>query len=130
MAIARPLVPNTFTGTCPVGLSIGDVVYVSGPSRAVQRVDITDRTRVAAVGVIIRKTGTSCVVQTRGILPAFYGAALLPGGMHFVSTAGRPTGVIPVGSPGTPRWVVVIGKALDSDVLDFNVTTITGTGSP
>ena len=128
MALARPLVPNTFVGTCPVGLSLGDVVYVSGASRAVSRVDISDRAKVAAVGVIVRKTGTDCVIQTRGLVQAVY-SSLTPGAVYFTDISGKPTPTRPTGSESTLRWVVEIGRALDDVTLDVNVTSITGVRS-
>lgn len=130
MAIARPSTPAAFTGTCPAGLSVGDVVYVSGPARACSLVDITDRAKVAAAGVIVRKAGTSCTVLCRGLTPSgVYAGALVPGAPCFVGEDGRPSSVRPAGSEGALRWVVRVGTAVDADMLDVNVTAITGARS-
>jgi hypothetical protein len=96
----------------------------------VDRVDITDRAKVLAAGILTYKSGTSCTVLTRGPTPPdLYAGTLVPGALYFVDAAGRPTAVRPTGFEGFPHWCVVIGRALDVDTLDFNATTITGARS-
>ena len=125
--------PGDTTCRCtgPNSLSVGDVVYVSGPGRAVDLVDITNRTKVAAVGIIISKSGTDYVIQTSGVLPSMYAGTLTPGALYFVDTAGRPTSSRPHGdiNVGDQRWVVAIGKSIDEDTLSLEFSGITGVWS-
>ena len=71
-----------FTALCDVSDAIGQAVYIYGDKIGdlyqVRRVDITDRNKIPARGIIIEKlnAGSKCIVQRAGVvrdLPAYTG---------------------------------------------------------
>ena len=107
--------PFAFPANCQASDSVGDCVHVSGDAVAgviqVAVVDITDITRMPAVGVITSKASlTSCTV-------AFFGAVafspVLPGRIYFVGGDGKPTSTRPTGLV----FIQILGLALDATRL-------------
>ena len=126
-----PSVIQTFTGVCAAGDAVGDLMYVSGGSYAVSKVDITDYSKMPSVGCIVSKpSATSCVIQTAGLVSGVY-AGLTPGKIYFAGTNSRPNVVAPV--PGVSQLLFhqAVGIALDTNILlivaNPNLTRVRGT---
>ena len=114
-----------FVANCPAYLTLGDLVYITGPSISgvyqVDKVDITDITKMPAMGVIIDKMSAQlCSVMTLGQLD---GRALTPNAKYYVGVNGKITNVVPSAtakSLGMPPVIVQsIGVALDINKLLF-----------
>jgi hypothetical protein len=92
MATARRRSPDAlFRAQCSAAESAGDVVYVSGEVGGVPQVrtlDIDSDSKRDAVGMVIEKNGTECVVQRAGLVEGIY-SGLTPGGRLWIDTAGR-----------------------------------------
>lgn len=115
---------GVFTGTCLSSIAAGDLVYVSGGSRAVSRIDITNPVKVPCIGAVVSKpTATTCLVQTGGVIESVY-AGLIPNAPYFCSTLGRPTTSKPSGTDVAPVYVIPIGYAIDASTLLLRPTTI------
>lgn len=118
-----PSVDSTFTGTCLSTDSVGDLVYVTGASKAVTKADPTDNAKMPIIGCIISKsTATDCVVQTNDLVSSTY-TGLTPGKMYFVGTDGRPTSIRPTPSIGNTLLVQPIGFAIDSNLMLITPST-------
>lgn len=114
---------NKFTGVCPTDSTVGDLVYVSGPGKAVDLVDITDAAKIPTVGCIIEKASASvCTVQTHGLVSAIY-SGLTPGRMYFAGVDSRPIEAPPVPGVGVSRFLQIIGVALDPTTLILSPST-------
>lgn len=106
-----------FDGTCDAALAVGDLVYISGSSSAVERVNIALTAEVPVIGVVISKpTATTCKVQTQGIVRNVY-SGLTPNGHYFCDNSGRPTLVRPNGTDSLPVFLISTGYALDATTL-------------
>jgi len=119
-----PSLDNSFTGTCLATDIVGDLVYVTGASRAVTKADPTNSNKMPIVGCITSKSSsTDCIVQTNDLVPSVY-SSLTPGKLHFVGIDGRPTAaVIPPGI-GETLLVQAIGFAIDSNLLLMSPGTL------
>lgn len=117
---------------CPAGLSVGDLVYVSGPmvGTAYQVALATPvATSLPAAGVVIKKlTATECFVLFSGPLRGVY-TGLLPGQAYYVGTNSRP---VDISSPNMPLPATAsvfqqVGLALSADEVLFGfLATSTG----
>lgn len=121
-------VPPTFNGTCTAGEIVGDIVYVEDVNRDVRKADIDDTSKVSAVGIIIQKpTATTCVVQVSGLVSVYTG--LTPDARYFIGANSRPTATRPTGSELSPKMVVTIGHAIDTNLFLLRPTTVVRTRS-
>lgn len=112
-----PSVIQTFTGVCVSGDAVGDLMYVSGPSKAVAKADVTNFTKLPAVGCIISKSGpTSCVIQTAGLVSGVY-TGLTPGKIYVIGSNSRPSAALPVPAPSTNLFLQPVGIAVDTNML-------------
>jgi hypothetical protein len=110
-------VNDVFTGTCDEEVATGDAVYVSGPDKAVSRVDITDPTKIPVHGIVVSKpSATTCLVQTSGLVEGVV-SGLTPNAPYFVSDEGRPSLVRPHGTNDDPIFVLPLGYAVDETTL-------------
>jgi hypothetical protein len=103
---------------------VGDAVYIRGAANGfykVARVDVSTVTKMPAIGVIIRKWGsTDALVQFYGELNGIY-SGLDPGKRYFIDTSGKPALVPPDPvSTGGRAYTQIIGVALDVEVLYVN----------
>jgi hypothetical protein len=109
---------TTFNAACPSGLATKDFVYITGPSIGgvyqVAKADITDYSKLPAVGVVIDKpTPTTCKIQWQGEVTIFSG--LIPHKIYFLDTLGQASDIPP--TPTTNLFIQVLGTALDTNVL-------------
>lgn len=113
-------VAQRFEANCEAADAVGNAVYVTGPSVAgkyqVATADPSDATKMPAVGVIIEKTGTDCVVQTLGEMPGIV-SGLTPGRLVMVESAGTIGHSLPTPGVGTTARIQYIGTALDDDAV-------------
>ena len=116
-----------FEAVCQASDQPLDLVRIAGPSVGgvynVTKVDITDRTKVPAIGIILDKpTSTTCFVQTKGEVDI---VGLIPGKKYFVGIDARVTSIQPAPDPGQIACAQIIGIALDVSKLllepSFNV---------
>lgn len=78
-------------------------------------VDITDPTKMPAIGVIQSKsTPTLCVVQVAGPIPI---GSLDPGKIYFIGHTKQASRPCPVPAPGSSLMVQIVGMALDENRL-------------
>ena len=111
---------QVFEATCEATDAVDMYVRVTGPAvsgvRQVSRVDITDRTKMPAIGVIIEKmTLTRCRVRTYGEVPAPIVA--IPGKRYFVGLDSQLTDSPPRPGPGGKIATQIIGVALDRTTI-------------
>lgn len=123
-----------FEANCLATDSLMDMVRITGPSVGgvfqVTKVDVTSKTKMPAVGIIVQKpTPTTCLVQVRGeVITPF---ALAPGGRYFVGANSQPS-LPPVPAPAVDGISLVqwIGVAIDSNRLllepDFDCIVLRG----
>ena len=118
-----------FYAVCSIAEAVGDPVYVYAPPVLgiynVRKVDITDRLKMPAIGVVKEKlTDTSCRILVCGILEGAY-TGLIPGYMLYaarfggvVHSAGLPDPLV------TRHYAQIIGQAAsDTDaVIQINPT--------
>lgn len=122
-------VPGTFTAVCDASILVGDLVYVSGPAPNVDKVDITDSTKIPVIGIVVSKpSDTDCVVQVHGIVENVY-FSLTPNAFYFCDPAARPDTTRPAGSDVAPVFVIPIGYAIDAAKFLLRPTTIVKTKS-
>ena len=101
---------------------VGDLVAVRSTANGtykVWRADPAVAIRMPAIGVIVRKWGTTdCIVQLYGEIRGLY-SSLLPGKRYFVGLDGRPTlatnFIDP--SPGERYRIQTFGVALNLGIL-------------
>ena len=117
--VSGTTLPLSFTADCPTSVAVDDLVYVTGPEVGgfyqVDTVDITDRSKMPAIGIVTEKTtATRCEVVTLGEIEL--GLSLTPGSRYFVGTNGQPSSTMPPrGSTETIRQI--IGYALSADTM-------------
>lgn len=118
-----------FYAMCSVDEAVGDPVYIFAPpilgTYIVRKVDITDRVKMPAIGVVKEKfTDTSCRILVCGILEGAY-SGLAPGYMLY---AGRYGGLVHSSDLPDPlvtrHYAQIIGQAAsDTDaVIQINPT--------
>jgi len=108
---------STFNGVCLATDAVGDFMYVSGTAKNVAKVDITQYSKVPAVGCIINKpTTTTCVIQTSGIVEGIY-TGFTPGKICVAGMNARPTSTAPTASVGGSLFIQTLGVALDTNAL-------------
>jgi len=120
IAQANGLYPaKSFTATIPLGLSVGDCVYISGPRVGelyqVDRADPADILKMPAIGVLIAMAisgqgEVQCLGEMRGV----YSSLSFPKPL-FVSLAGRLEHSTPNPAPGGYSMVQAVGAAMSSD---------------
>jgi len=104
--------PIIVDGTCLSTDSPGDCVYIAGDFTGapyvVTRADITDRTKMSAIGVILTKSSpTACRIIMQGIADGYSG--LVRGYPVYVGVDGRPTSTPPVPGPGQRFYIQSMG---------------------
>jgi len=104
---------SSSTFTCPSGVAVRDVVYLTG-SLAVDQADASAEATVPAIGFVKTKpTATTCILQYYGELGGFVG--LTPGSKYYLSlTSGGITTTAPSGST---EVVQQVGVAISSTIL-------------
>jgi hypothetical protein len=108
---------HVFDGTCVAADAVGDLVYISGSSKAVAKADITNSAKVPCVGCIISKpSATTCKVQTSGLVSGVY-SGLTPGKIYVVGTNSRPTLTLPTPGSGSSLFLQGVGIAIDTNML-------------
>jgi hypothetical protein len=111
-----------FEADCPAGVLAGDVVYMSadkvGGVFQVDKVDITDETKMPAVGIVQEKeSATRCRVMVKGL---FISSGLTRGKKYAVSTSGTLTATNPT-PPGSGYAIIqVMGVAISDTELLLN----------
>lgn len=116
---ATPTVVEPEDADCLVTDDVGTLVYVSGDSIGdrlqVTAVDVTDDTKVPAIGSIVEKpTATTCRVRRFGRAA---GADLVSGKVCFAGVDARPTVTPPTPGLGSFVWVQPVGVAIDSTTV-------------
>jgi hypothetical protein len=130
LARARTEYPRRrLEANCLASDNAGDAVYVTGDRVGtryqVTKVDISDVTKMPAIGVILEKTSsTECVVVTSGEVEGVY-TGLTAGGLLFLDAAGTIAQSPPVPAPLQTLFLQSMGIALDSSVIllavDFRI---------
>lgn len=111
------LSPHAFGASCDPSLVVGEWVYISGPSvaglYAVDRVNISDFSKLPAVGVVSQKpTATTAYIQWGGEIRGL--GTLTPRRVYFLQ-ADATAGLAP--PVGAGQYVQRVGVALDASVL-------------
>lgn len=108
--------------SCMLTDQVGDLVAVRSTSNGVYRVwraNPAARNKMPAVGVIVKKWGTTdCIVQLQGPVLNIY-TDLIPSTIYMVGDDGRPVTSPPVPLTGEVRYVQHIGAPLAVQVLDL-----------
>ncbi len=109
---------GTFLADMPSGVIVGELVYISGVSVAgvyqVDKIDISDFSKLPAVGVVITKaTSTQGSIQWLGEVQSVF-TGMTPGKIQFASASGGITET-PPSTAG--EHIQKIGVALDAGVL-------------
>jgi hypothetical protein len=116
--------PVQASADCPASVVVDDLVYVTGPVVAgiiqVAKVDVTDRAKMPAYGIVVSKsTTTRCIIQTLGHFVT--GVVLTPGQPVYVGTDGQPASSIPsLGSSPSIAVTQIVGYAWDSSSMFLN----------
>lgn len=117
--------PVQTSADCPAGIIVDDLVYVTGAAiggiMQVDLVDVTDRAKMPAYGIVVSKSSaTRCVVQTLGKYTT--GVALTPGKPVYVGATGQPTSTKPT-LGGSPSIAItqIIGYAWDTNQMFLNL---------
>ena len=114
MPLFRARVVDTFDATCQATDAVGNLVY-SKADNEVETIDITDSSKMPAVGIILEKiTATTCVVQTFG---PYEIAGLTPGQRYWAGALGVPSDLFPTAASGGIAIAQVVGFALSTDEL-------------
>lgn len=97
----------------------GDFVRITGDKAGglaqVTKVDIADKTKMPAVGVIIQKTGvTDCFVQTFGVIAA---TGLVSGSRYWIGATSQLAASHVLPATGLIAIAQVVGVALDPTEL-------------
>lgn len=101
------------TFTCPSGVAVRDVVYLTG-SLAVDQADASAEATVPVIGFVKTKpTATTCTLQYYGELDGFVG--LTPGAKYYLSLT--PGGITTTAPSGSTEVVQQVGIALSSTIL-------------
>lgn len=108
--------PFTLDAICLAGDAVGDCVRISGDSIGgyvqVTKVDVTDPTKMPAIGVIIAKpSSTNATVAWLGVIT---GTGFTPNARYFVSNTGQLT---PTPPTVRPAMYQVMAQAIDSQRL-------------
>jgi hypothetical protein len=88
---------------------VGQAMYIAGDmlgsAYQVTMADITDFTKMPAIGVLtLKSSATSGIVTSAGIIVR---AGLLPGRLYFVGSNGFPTATRPAATPASSVFVQV-----------------------
>lgn len=107
---------NALEAVCLASDAVGDVVRISGDAvgglAQVEKVDVSDSSKMPGVGVILTKhTDVTCTVLQSGIVSA---SGLVSGKVYFVSSSGRPTEIPPSPGPGATLMLQTVGVAIDT----------------
>lgn len=108
----------TFPANCDGSDAVDHCVYISGDLSGglptVMRADITDPSKMPAIGVIISKqTSSLCIVAWFGSVTK---SGLTPGSRYFVGSDSKPTAT----RPSAPSLIQIVGVAVDSGRLLVN----------
>ena len=109
----------SFSATCTISESVGDLVTVTGAGPTVSKTDIDSGQK--ADGIIVSKSSdTDCEVQASGVITV---VGVTAGVVYFVGE----TGQLEAGPPSVPvagtRVFQVVGKGLDADTLLLGIST-------
>jgi hypothetical protein len=119
-----------FSANCPEELTVGNLVYITGPAInglfQVDKVDITDISKMPAIGVVIEKMSPLvCSVLTLGESDSI--DLLIPNSQYFVGLDGNLTNTPPT-PLNVPIFIQSVGVAIDDNKLlfqpSFNLTQI------
>lgn len=110
----------SFTASCPSGIVVGDLVYMTGADAVdIANVDNDGSGRVAGI-VESKPSSTTCVVRTDGKVTGLSG--LVANTRYFCSALGRPTTVCTRGSEATPTLATAIGVAVNATTLALRIS--------
>lgn len=109
--------------SCMLTDQVGDLVAVRTTANGtikVWRANPAVRSHMPAVGIIVRKWGTTdCIVQLGGPVFNVY-SGLVPEVVYMVGDNGRPTDTLPApGAPDELRYIQHIGTPLSNTVLSL-----------
>ena len=115
-----------FYANCYASDAVGDAVYVVGDKVGdlyqVAKVDITDRNKMPAVGVIVDKlTSTECVVQVSGIWEGAF-TGLTPNVPLFAGSSGQLVEARPPNPALGIQAIQSVARALSSTDVHISVT--------
>ena len=127
MAVSRRRISavGRIQANCQPTDAIGDAVYITGDKVGslyqVAIVDISDRNKMPAVGIIIDKlTTTECIVQTSGIWENSY-TGLTPNVPLFIDATGKLTSVRPARPLSGIRFVQTMAQALSQTDVEIRL---------
>lgn len=121
-----------FRANCQPADALNNCVRITGITLGtpdVTTVDVFDKTKMPAVGIIVEKTTTTdCLVQVVGLVETLSGVII--GKRYFIDGAGFPTASMPTPSLGGIACVQTLGVGYDSDILllepNYNLMIRTG----
>jgi len=104
---------------------VGNAVYVSsdkvGSLYQVTTVDITDKIKMPAFGIISRKSSlTECWVQFGGIIKN-YSSGMTPNDRFFIGDDGKITAMVPVRPVSGIKFVQVVARAASSEDIAVKI---------
>jgi hypothetical protein len=115
-------VEKYFLGSCTQAESVGDAVYIYGDAQGgvhpVRKVVLTDSAKMPAAGLIVRKSGTTCVVQRGGPAIGVY-SGLTPNLALYVDDSARLSHTPPSQPQSGIKHRQRLGFALASNVVDI-----------
>lgn len=128
MALVARISENFVRADCLETDSVGDSVYITGDKVSnryqVAKVDITDISKMPAIGVIVRKeTTTSCTVQIGGVVQGVY-TGLTPEETLVIATDSTLTETTPAPAPASFVLVQIMGTAVATDEVLLRVSPI------
>lgn len=108
--------------SCMLTDQVGDLVAIRttvNGSIKVWRANPAQRNKMPAIGVIVKKWGTTdCIVQLQGPVLNIY-SGLTPATVYMVGDNGRPTTSPPIPDEDEVRYVQHIGAPLTVQVLNL-----------
>lgn len=122
VVIRRRTDQGLFVANCPASVSVGDMVYISGPQVGdyyqVSLCNIDEYGKRTAGMVVSKQTSTICAVQYSGLVSGIY-TGLTPNVHMFLgeNDGGRLVQFVPLRVAANDRYVEIVGKALSDDVI-------------
>lgn len=109
-----------FQADCLATDAVGNWVYITGDDVSgifqVTKVDVTDKSTLPAIGVIVEKTtSTRCRVQTYGEVTGL--GTLTPGSRYFIGTDSNISTSLPTPPALGTATMQVVGVAISAEIL-------------
>ena len=118
MAVSLPKGSQGEVYDCPIGVSVLDFVYVSGPNE-VDKAIANDSVKKFAIGIVVEKLSTTVArVQTTGKITGFSG---LTENLPVFLSDSVLGGITQTPVTGSGKWLQILGMATDAADLSLQV---------